>query len=293
VNGDPEGANPSKPQILMTGLAFPEAPRWHDGRLWFSDWGASKLIALEPEGGKEVVAEVRAFPFCTDWLPDGRLLTTAGQKVLRVEQNGSLTTYADLSGLSSHGWNELVIDGRGNAYVNGGSDGFAGEPGFVVLVTPDGSARQVADGLEFPNGMAITPDASTLIVAESYGKRLIAFDIASDSSLSNRQVWAEIDGHPDGMCLDAEGAVWTTSGPRCVRVREGGEVLETIDLELFCTSCVLGGPDKKALFMTVLDWRGDATLAEIGQVYKALEAGLPVEWPGKRTGQILAARVSG
>ena len=225
----------SKPRVLMSDLAFPEAPRWHAGRLWFSDWGASELIALRPEARSEVITKVRAFPFCIDFLPDGRLLTTAGQRGLRLEPDGSHTTYADLSGLSSHIWNELVVDGRGNAYVNGGSDGFAGEPGFVALITPDGSARKVADVPEFPNGMAITPDNRTLIVAESYGKRLTAFDIAPDGSLSNRRVWASLEGYPDGICLDPEGVVWCTSGPRCLRVHAGDEVLQVIDLELFCT----------------------------------------------------------
>lgn len=285
-------ANMTSPQPLMSGLAFPEAPRWHRNRLWFSDWGTGELIARDLGGHSEVITKVRAFPFCADFLPGGQVLTTAGRRVLRQEKGGSLVTYADLSELSNNGWNELVVDARGNAYVNGGSDSFKGEPGFVALITPDGSVRQVADGLEFPNGMAVTPDNRTLIVAESYGKRLSAFDIAPDGSLSNRRVWANLDGHPDGICLDAQGAVWSSAGPRVLRVREGGEVIQMIDLERFCTSCALGGPDGNTLFMTVLDWRGEATMAEIGQVITGLESGGFAEWPGQRTGKVLAVQVS-
>ena len=156
--------------------------------------------------------------------------------------------HADLNGLSARGWNEIVVDGRGNAYVNGpGFDVFAGAafaPGLIALVTPKGAVRQVADGVAFPNGMAVTPDNATLIIAESYANRLTAFDIAADGSLSNRRVWADLgDGGPDGICLDAEGAVWYADVPnkRCVRVREGGEVLQTIALDRGGFACMLGG----------------------------------------------------
>src|SRR5262245_3224128 len=199
----------------MTGIAFGESPRWHEGRLWFSDWGAGELIAVDLTGHSEVVARVQSFPFCIDWLPDGRLLIVHSRDrlLLRREPDGSLVTHADLSSLAPGSWNEIVVDGRGNAYVNGiGFDLMAGEvfaPGVVVLVTPDGSTRRVADGVAFPNGMTVTPDNSTLIVAESYASRLTAFDIAADGNLTNRRVWADVGGdHPDGICLDAEGAAW-------------------------------------------------------------------------------------
>jgi sugar lactone lactonase YvrE len=242
---------------LLTGLAFGESPRWHEDRLWFSNWGAQEVIAVDLEGKSEVIVRVPSFPFSIDWLPDGRLLLTSGRDglLLRREPDGELVTHADLSGLSG-GWNEIVVDGRGNAYVNGGGfDLLAGEafaPGIVALVTPDGSARQVADGIAFPNGMAVTPDNQTLIVAESYAKRLTAFDIKATGLLSNRRVWADLgDGVPDGMCIDAEGAVWYGDVPnkRCVRVREGGEVLQTIDLDRGCFACMLGGVDNRTLFM--------------------------------------------
>ena len=155
------------------------------------------------------------------------------------------------------------MDGRGNAYINGiGFDMMAGEPfapGIIALVAPDGSARQVADGVAFPNGMLVTPDDSTLIVAESYARRLTAFDIAADGGLSNRRVWADLgDGVPDRICVDAEDAVWYADVPnrRCVRVREGGEVLETVDLDRGCFSCALGGTDGTTLFMLAQQWSG-------------------------------------
>lgn len=186
-------------QILMSGLAFPESPRWHEDRLWFSDWGAHEVIAVDLEGNSEVIVRVPSFPMCIDWLPDGRLLIVSASEglLLRREPDGSLATHADLRRLSDHSWNDIVVDGRGNTYVNNiGFDFPGGEfaPGIVALVTPDGSARQVADGVAFPNGMAVTPDNSTLIVAESYGNKLTAFDIASDGSLSNRRLWADLQG---------------------------------------------------------------------------------------------------
>src|SRR5919109_3671008 len=171
-------------KTLMTGLAFGESPRWHDDRLWFSNWGAKEVIAVDPQGNSEVVVRVpTSIPFCIDWLPDGRLLIVSGPErtLLRLEPDGSLATHADLTGLSDHALNEIVVDGRGNAYVNGaGFDLIAGEefaPGLIALVAPGQPPRQVADGMAFPNGMAITPDDTTLIVAESYARRLTAFDI--------------------------------------------------------------------------------------------------------------------
>jgi sugar lactone lactonase YvrE len=272
-------------QTLMTGLAFGESPRWHEGRLWFSDWGAQEVVAVDLEGESELMVQVRfpSFPMCIDWLPDGRLLIVSGREGLlqRKEPNGSLVTHADLSGLAEHGypWNEIVVDGRGNAYINNQGFNFPGgefAPGTIALLKQDGSARLVADGIAFPNGMAVTPDNETLIIAESYGSRLTAFDILSDGSLANRRVWADLgDGAPDGICLDAEGAVWYGDVPnkRCVRVRAGGEVLQTIELDRGCFACMLGGTDRKTLFMMATEWRGTAGMAG-----------------GSRTGQVLTAQ---
>jgi sugar lactone lactonase YvrE len=248
-------------RTLMTGLAFGESPRWHDGRLWFSDWGVREIIAVDPDGSSEVVLSVPSAPSCIDWLPDGRLLVVSGGDglLLRREHDGSLVTHADLSRLSAHAWNEIVVDDRGRAYVNNIGFEFGGEfaPGIVAIVEPGGSARVVTEGMAFPNGMVLTPDNSTLIVAESYGNVLTAFDIAPDGRLQNRRVWAELgDGAPDGICLDAEGAVWYGDVPnkRCVRVREGGDVLDTIELDRGCFACALGGPDGKTLFMVAAEW---------------------------------------
>jgi sugar lactone lactonase YvrE len=273
----------SKPQTLLSGLAFPESPRWHDGRLWVSDWAANEVIAVDPAGRREVVARVESFPMCIDHLPDGRLLVVSStdRRLLRQEPDGSLVTHADLTSLGEHPWNDIVVDGRGNAYVNNiGFDFPAGAfaPGSVVLVTPEGVTRRVADGLAFPNGMAVQADNATLIVAESYGQKLTAFDIARDGSLSGRRTWAEVDDHPDGVCLDAEGALWyaDVGNKRCVRVREGGEVLQVIDLDRGCFACVLGGPSRQTLFVTVNEWSGPEAMgrARKGQVL-AVEVDVP------------------
>jgi sugar lactone lactonase YvrE len=267
---------PSKPspadktQILMSGIAMGESPRWHENRLWFSDWGAQETIAVDLQGKSEVMVQVSfGLPFCIDWLRDGRLLVVSGREGLlfRRERDGSLATHADLHGPAGMGWNEIVVDGRGNAYINGGSG--------VVLLRPDGSVRQVADNLAFPNGMAITPDNLTLIIAESYGKKLSAFDIAADGGLSNRRVWADLgDGAPDGICLDVDNAVWYADVPnkRCVRVREGGEVLQTVTVDRGCFACMLGGAERKTLFIIATEWRGMDKITEVAQA---------------RTGQVL------
>lgn len=250
----------SELHTLMTGLALGESPRWHDGRLWLSDWGAHEILAIDGAGKSEVIARVPALPFSIDWLPDGRLLVIADGILQRQESDGSLVTHADVSSLSDRPWNEIVVDGRGNIYLNNiGFDFPAGQfaPGIVALVTPDGVVRQVADGVAFPNGMAVTPDNTTLILAESYGNRLTAFDIATDGSLSNRRIWADLKGdHPDGICLDAEGAVWyaDVGAKHCVRVREGGEVAQTVDLDRGCFACMLGGPDMRTLFMVTAEF---------------------------------------
>jgi sugar lactone lactonase YvrE len=279
-----------EPHILMTGIAFGESPRWHDERLWLSDWGTQEVIAVDREGRSEVIVRTPVSPFSIDWLPDGRLLILSGPEglLLRREPDGSLATHADLSGLSDHSWNEIVVDGRGNAYVNNiGFDFPDGEfaPGTVALLTPAGAARQAADGVAFPNGMAVTPDNATLIVAESYANRLTAFDIAADGSLSGQRVWADLgDGVPDGICLDAEGAVWYADVPneRCVRVRKGGEVLQTIELDRGCFACMLGGIDGTTLFMVAQEWEGIVSTAggEVtGQLLTAPAPAPGAGWP--------------
>jgi sugar lactone lactonase YvrE len=281
-----------EPQTLMTGLVFGEQPRWHEDRLWFSDWGTREVIAVDLDGNSEVILRAPAFPCCVDWLPDGRLLVVSARDglLLRREPDGSLVSHADLSRISDPAaGNELVVDGRGNAYVNGGGfDLMAGKefaPGIVALVTPDGSARQVADDIAFPNGMVVTPDNSTLIVAESYANKLTAFDIGADGGLSNRRVWADLQGGvPDGICLDAENAVWYGDVPnkRCVRVREGGDVLQTIDLDRGCFACALGGAERRTLFLITTEWNGPANMfmgPRTGQVLTAEAPAPAVGWP--------------
>jgi sugar lactone lactonase YvrE len=274
-----------EPQILLSGLVIGESPRWHEDRLWFSNWGAQEIVAVDLEGNSEVMARVpTTVPFCIDWLPDGRLVVVAGQEaqLLRGNPDGSLVTHADLGSLSELPWNDIVVDGRGNAYV--GNIGFEfpeGEfaPGILALLTPDASARQVAGGVAFPNGIVVTPDNSTLILAESYGNRLTAFDIAADGGLSNRRVWADLgDGVPDGICLDAQGAVWYGDVPnkRCVRVREGGEVLQTVELDRGCFACMLGGENGRTLFMVAADMTSEA---RTGQVLTVGAPAAGVGWP--------------
>jgi len=263
---------------LLAGLAMGESPRWHQDRLWLSDWGAQEIVSVDLAGRSEVVVRTSfALPFCIDWLHNGSMLIVAGRdnRVLRRERDGSLVTHADLSSVSEQGWNEIVVDGHENVYVNGG-------PGIIALITPDGIVRQVADGIAFPNGMAVTPDNSTLIIAESHGKKLTAFDIAQDGGLSGKRVWAGVDGPPDGICIDAEGAVWYADVPnkKCVRVREGGEILRTIHLDRGCFSCALGGADKKALFIVANEWRGMDKVAEIAAARTGMVVTAEVDVPG-------------
>jgi sugar lactone lactonase YvrE len=264
----------SAPEVLMEGIVFGESPRWHHGRLWFSDWGANQVIALGTDGSHEVVVTVPSFPMCIDFLPDGRLLVvdSAEGRLLRREPDGSLVPHADLSEVSGKPWNDIVIDDRGNAYVNTiGFDFPGGEfaPGLVVLVTPEGNVRQVADKVAFPNGMAITPDGGTLIVAESYANRLTAYDIGGDGGLGNRRVWTETPGdHPDGICIDAEGAVWyaDVANQHCVRVREGGEAMATVDLDRGAFACTLSRGDDPHLYVVGQNWAGPETSEPSGRV---------------------------
>ncbi|AZO42527.1 SMP-30/gluconolactonase/LRE family protein [Mesorhizobium sp. M7D.F.Ca.US.005.01.1.1] len=278
-------------RLVTEGLAFGESPRWHDGRLWLCNWGTGEIVAIDAGGNKEVELTVPAvLPYSIDWLPDGRLLVISGREglLLRQEADGRLVTHADLHDLSKSPWNEIVVDGRGNIYVNGGGPAPApGEhfgPGTIVLIGPDGAVRQVAEDIAFANGMAVTPDSQTLIVAESHANRLTAFDIAADGSLANRRIWADLDGYPDGICLDAEGAVWYADVPNkhCVRVREGGEVLQTVTVDRGCFACMLGGADRQTLFILAAEWRGFEHMvsdARTGQVLSVEAAAPGIGWP--------------
>jgi sugar lactone lactonase YvrE len=277
-------------RVLLDGLAYVESARWHEERLWFAHWGTDEVIAVDLDGHSEVVAHgPGGLGWSIDWLPDGRLLTT-GTGLMRHEPDGSVVPHADLSHLAGD-WNELVVDGRGNVYVNGRIDfDFSAPPsGIIALVTPDGSVRQVADGIAFPNGMVVTPDNRTLIIAESMAARLTAFDIAPDGSLSKRRTWADGFG-ADGICLDADGALWGLSpagagpGTTCHRVREGGDALERVELDRNVFSCMLGGPDGRTLFMLAAEWRGfeqveQAIADRTGQVLMANAPAPHAGWP--------------
>jgi sugar lactone lactonase YvrE len=279
---------PSRPRVLVEGFGMGESPRWNDGRLWFSNWGTNEIVTVDNDGRSEIVGRGGGGSgWAVDWLPDGRMLVT-GDELLRVEPDGSRARYADLRRISSFGWSEITVDGRGNVYVDTINFDFADfgkvmaaaqAPGLLALITPDGKARQVADGLAFPNGIVATPDNNTLIVAESFARKLTAFDIAADGSLSNRRVWADVPG--DGICLDAAGAVWCsqvapTGGGVVVRVAEGGEVLDRIELDRPCYACMLGGDDGRTLFMVAQKWFGPDRMDELFAA---------------KTGQVLTARV--
>jgi sugar lactone lactonase YvrE len=276
-------------RTLLTGRGLVESPRWHDDRLYFSDWSAGEVIAVDLAGRSAVIARVKSVPLCTAWLPDDRLLIVSSTegRLLRREPDGHLVSHANLG---QSGWNDIVVDGRGNAYVNrAGFNPMAGEqfkPGFVHLAAADGSVRQVADDIAFPNGMAVTPDNSTLIVADSYRHNLVAFDIDADGRLANRRRWADLrEGVPDGICVDAENAVWYADVPnrRCVRVAEGGTVLQSVELERGGFACVLGGPDRRTLFITAAEWQG-MTESELvtpgtGQVLTTQVSAPGAGWP--------------
>jgi sugar lactone lactonase YvrE len=267
----------TEPRTVLTGLAFGESPRWHDGRLVVSDWGAGEVLGVADDGSAEVLARADAFPLCVDFLPDGRMLLVAGPTLLRQEPDGALVPHADLAAFGTTPFNDIVVDDRGNAYVNNiGFDFGEGEvqPGFVLLVRPDGLARVVADGLMFPNGMAVTGDGSTLVVAESYACCLTAYDIGADGGLSGRRVWADLgEDNPDGICLDAEGAAWYADVPHahCRRVAEGGEVLQTVDLGRGGFACVLGGPERRTLYMVTNEWGPQGPVGERSSTVVAVD----------------------
>ena len=245
-------------RVLLDGLAFGEGPRWHEGRLWFSDMHAHEIVAVDLEGRRETIAEIPTRPSGLGWLPDGRLLVVSmtDRKLLSQEPSGDFAEHADLSGLAPFHCNDKVVDDQGRAYV--GNFGFdldgreKPRTTNLILVRGPGEAVEVADELSFPNGCVITPDGRTLIVGESFGARLTAFDIAPDGSLDNRRVWAPLAGAvPDGICLDEAGGIWTASpvSGEVLRVLEGGEVTHRVGVDLQAFACMLGGPDGRTLFV--------------------------------------------
>ena len=243
--------------LLLGGLMFPEGPRWHDGKLWFSDMHAHKVMTVDLNGRAETVCEVPAWPSGLGWLPDGRMLIVSmtDRKLLRLDTDG-LKTHADISKLASFHCNDMVVDAKGRAYVgNFGYDLLANapqKPAEIVMVAPDGTARVVAKDLQFPNGAVITPDGKTLIVGESMGHRMSAFDVQADGSLTNHRIWAELgEGVPDGCALDANGAIWIASPftKELLHVREGGDIAERVKFDVMPIACMLGGPGRRTLFI--------------------------------------------
>src|SRR3954471_10725776 len=231
-----------------------ESPRWHDGRLWMCDWLAGEVLAFAADGTAEVMARVPGLPFSIDWLPDGRLVATTP---------AGLVAGPDLQPYAAAGtpFNEIVVDGAGRAWVDmpGSMPWEERKPGIVSVALPDGSSRQVADDVWFPNGMVVLGE-DTLVVAESHADRLTAWTITESGELMDRRVWADLGpgAAPDGICADADGAIWYASvpGQRCVRVAEGGRVLDTVEADRGCFACMLGGDDGRTLHIVANSWAG-------------------------------------
>lgn len=259
---------PRATKVLAEGLYFGEGPRWHEGRLWFSDFFAHAVKSVSLAGDLRTEFEIDDQPSGLGWMPDGSMLIVSMTKrqVLRRSRAGELCVHADLSAIAAFHCNDMVVDGAGRAYVGNfgfdldaelrarGAEAVTAQHATAKLacIAPDGAVRVAADDMHFPNGSVITPDGKTLIVGETFAARLTAFDIGADGALFNRRVWAEIAPRiPDGACLDAEGAVWVANptAPECVRVKQGGEILEIIDTGSPCYACMLGGADGRTLFM--------------------------------------------
>lgn len=247
-----------KPETLIDKLCFGEGPRWHDGALWFSDMHAHEVLRVSESGKPERVCEVPHWPSGLGWLPGGDLLVVSMTDRRLLRWNGKkLDVHADLSELASFHCNDMVVTPEGRAYVGNFGFDLHGQqqprPAELIAVEADGSARVVAEDLQFPNGTVLTPDGRTLIVAESWGACLSAFDVTPDGSLANRRVWARLpDGAlPDGICLDAEGGIWAASPAtnECLRLLEGGEVTHRAITSQGAFACMLGGEDGRRLYI--------------------------------------------
>ncbi|MFX1496194.1 MAG: SMP-30/gluconolactonase/LRE family protein [Promethearchaeota archaeon] len=269
-------------KILLTDLKFPEGPRWHDGKLWFSDMEDCKVIIVDMKGNKQIAFDVPNKPSGLGWLPDGRLLVASmkDRKLFRQNLKG-LEEVADLSKLATFDLNDMVVDKQGRAYIgNFGFDYLNHQPyvpANIVMVSPDETVKVVAEDMAFPNGMIITPDDKTLIVAETFSARLTAFNIRNDGTLKNRQIWANLKSiPPDGICLDEEGGIWVAAPGRhrTVRVLEGGEITHVVKVQNDAYACMLGGPDLTTLFIATAAYTRDKGQIEYVEV-NVPKAGLP------------------
>ena len=280
--------------ILMDGLTFGEGPRWHEEKFYFSDFYSHKVFSLDMDGNSKVIVEVPGQPSGLGWMPDGTMLIVSMKdKKLLSFNNKTLSEVADLSEFAGFHCNDMVVDDQGNAYIgNFGFNTYSGEeikPANLILVRPGEDPCVAADDLLFPNGTVITPDGKTLIIGETYAARLTAFDINEDATLSNRRVWADFtldadEGDvpvPDGMCLDAEGAIWVASPTTAdvIRIKEGGEVLDRISVETNAYACMLGGDDLKTLFICTSNASGVDPESALREKSGKIET-IKVEVPG-------------
>ena len=277
-------------EVLIEGLTFTEGPRWHDGRLYFSDFFTHRVLAVDTKGNMETIVETPQQPSGLGWSPDGSMLIVSmnDQKLLSFS-NGELSEVADLSQLATHFCNDMVVDKKGNAYVgNFGFDLHAGEPikpTNLILVRPGEEPCEVAENVFFPNGTVITPDDKTLIVGETFASCLTAFDINEDGTLANRRVWADLrsieEGYtpvPDGICLDAEGAIWVASPSTndVIRVQEGGALLDKVEVDRGAFACMLGGENGNTLFIsTANDSTEETCLKERSARIEVIEVDVP------------------
>ena len=247
-------------EIFATRIQMGESPRWHEGRFWMCDWLAGEVLAFDANGDREVVTQVEGLPFSIDWLTDGQLVISTPNGVVT---GTDLTPY----GATGQPFNEIVVDNADRVWVNmpGSPPGEESKPGLVAVVLPDGSSHRVAGDVWFPNGMAILDD-DTLVLAESHADRLTAWTITESGELIDRRIWANLEPRsaPDGICTDADGAIWYASVPqqRCTRVAPGGEVLATVEADRGCFACMLGGDGGTTLYIVANRYDGASSASE-------------------------------